>query len=75
MTFYNSPDDEREIKYQNDCLTTNLAKGAKISSGHVLKKVNNSDKKLPHPGKEILPAKSRGNTQNINIKLWKIILK
>lgn len=67
----NSPD---EIKYHNDCLTTDLLKGAKISSGHMLRKVNNSDKEKSWK-KKILAAKSRGNTQNINIELWERILK
>lgn len=69
--------DQREIRYRKDSLTTDLPKGAKIPSGHVLRKANDRDKErsLPHTGKASLAGKSRGNTQNINIKLWERILK
>lgn len=79
MTLYDPEPskDQRELRSHKDRLTTDLSKGVKIQSSHVLGKADDRDKErsLPHTGKKILAVKSRGNTQNINIKLWERILK
>lgn len=70
-------EDQREMRYHDDCLATDLSKGAKIPSGHVLRKLTAVKRKEASPTleKKILAVKSRGNTQNINIKLWERSLK